>query len=178
MWLNPIPSHPLVLVLFDWRPVENLVEKSPSEWSKLDKIRYLLDQWNVIFDPAGTSPFGVPGDGSGVALLPLMSRHPSVMELGRCLEMLFVANPGDYRHLAAYRCGVEWRVCWIPTRIRGPHGKMLPGEPKPERRRIIPSWLDMRRVEAAELFLEARFRGEVFIPGELWDALNTPAVAA
>ena len=152
-------------------------ESAPAEWSKLDKLRYLLDQWDTIHDPSITAPFGIPGDGSGVALMPLMSRHPSVLELGRTLGLLLWANPGDYRHLIAYR-QCEWRVVWVNTKIRGPRGKLVAGDPKPERRRVLKPWLNMQRVERAESFLEQKFRGEVFIPDELWDALNTPAVAA
>ena len=152
-------------------------ETPPDQWSKLDKIRYLLDQWAVIHDPDVCSQFGAPGDGSGVALMPLMSRHPSVLELGRTLGLLLWANPGDYRHLIAYR-QCEWRVVWVPTRIRGPRGKFIAGDPKPERRRVLHTWVDRRRVDRAESFLEEKFKGEVFIPDELWDALNAPAVAA
>lgn len=152
-------------------------EAPPDQWTKLEKIQYLLDQWHIIHDPDVCSAFGSPGDGSGVALMPLMSRHPSVLELGRVLGLLLWANAGDYRHLIAYR-QCEWRVQWVQTRIRGPHGKMVPGDPKPERRRVLPAWINQQRVASAESFLEQKFQGEVFIPDELWDALNTPAVAA
>lgn len=152
-----------------------MTQAAPEQWTKLEKIQYLLDHWDTIHDPNITAPAG--GDGTGVALMPLMSRHPSVLELGRALGLLLWANPGDYRHLIAYhQC--EWRVCWVPTRIRGPHGKTIPGEPKPERRRILHPWVNMGRVTSGEAFLVAKFRGEVFIPDELWDSLHTPAVAA
>ena len=151
------------------------MQAPPEQWSKIEKIQFLLDQWTTIHDPDVVSPFGSPGDGSGVALMPLMSRHPSVLELGRALGLLLWANPGDYRHLVAFRC-CEWRVVWVPTKIRGPHGKFVAGDPKPERRRVLRPWLDMGRVNRAESFLEDKFRGEVFIPAELWDSLTTPAV--
>lgn len=153
------------------------INVEPDAWCKLEKLQYLLDQWDVIHDPNVTAPLGLTGDGSGVALMPLMSRHPSVLELGRTLGLLLWANPGDYRHLVAYR-QCEWRVQWIPTRIRGPRGKMIVGDPQPVRRRVLPAWINHQRVESGEAFVEAKFRGEVFIPDELWDALNTPAVAA
>lgn len=147
----------------------------PDQWSKLDKIRYLLDQWDVIHDPNVTAPLGV-SDGGSVALMPLMSRHASVLELGRVLGLLLWANPGDYRHLIAYR-QCEWRVVWVPTRIRGPHGKLMAGDPRPERRRVLHPWLKMARVHRAESFLEHKFRGDVFIPDELWHSLNCPGCA-
>lgn len=154
-----------------------ITEAPPEQWSKLEKLQYLLDMWDTIHDPNACSPLGTPGDGSGVALMPLMAHHPSVLELGRTLGLLLWASPGDYRHLVAYR-QCEWRVQWVPTRIRGPRGKLIQGDPKPERRRVLPSWINMQRVRDGEAFLEAKFRGEVFIPDELWAALNTPAVAA
>lgn len=148
----------------------------PEQWTRLEKIQYLLDHWAVIFDPNTTSPYGAPGDGSGVPLLPQMSRHQSVLELAHVMRQLYTAAPGDYRHLKAYRCGVEWRVVWLPSRIKNPRGKWVVGDPRPERRRIIPAWLDMVRVNRAEAFLAERFQGEVFIPAELWDALVKPAI--
>lgn len=154
------------------------IEAAPADWSKREKLKYLLEQRTMIFDPDACSPFGAPGDGSGVALLPLMARHPSVVELERTLKILLNVQPGDYRHLAAFYWGCEYRIVWLPTRIRGPRGKIIQGDPKPERRRVLHSWVKMARVTNAECFLEDRFRGEVFIPDELWDALNTPAVAA
>jgi len=152
-------------------------ESAPAQWSKLDRIRYLLDQWDAIFDPSATSPFGIPGDGSGVALLSLMSRHHSVVELERCLKLLFIVAPGDYRHLKTFRVGCEWRIQEVHQRRRRPNGK-FEIVPVRQRARIMPAWIDKRRVERGELFLEAKFRGDVDIPRELWDALNTPAVAA
>jgi len=152
-------------------------ESAPAQWSKLERIRYLLDSWDLIFDPSCTSPFGTPGDGSGVALLPLMSRHHSIVELGRALGLLFVANPGDYRHLKTYRVGCEWRIQEVHQRRRRPNGK-FEIVPVRQRARIMPPWIDQQRVERGELFLEAKFRGDVDIPRELWDALNAPAVAA
>ena len=147
-------------------------ESPPEQWSKIQKIQFLLDQWNVIFDPDATAPFGTPGDGSGVPLMPLMSRHPSVLELTRTLQLLFRAAPGDYRHLKAFRCGVEWRVVWRTHKIRGPHGKLVDSDPKPERVKILPAWISQTRVRRGEAFLEQQFRGDVNIPDELYHALT------
>lgn len=147
--------------------------ESPADWSKLDRIRFLLDNWDVIFDPNVTSPFG-GSDGGGPALMPLMSRHHSVLELNRCLNMLLSVAPGDYRHLKVFRCGVESRIVWETTKIRGPHGKMILSEPKPRKVAIVPAWIDKQRVHAGEAFLEAKFRGDVDIPSELWHPLTCP----
>lgn len=154
-----------------------MTDTAPADWSKLERIRYLLDLRSFIFDPNTTSPFGVLGDGSGVALLPLMSRHHSVVELERVLQLLFHAAPGNYRHLAAYRWCAEWRTVTELQRRRRPNGKheIVPVR---VRARIKPRWLDMQRVGQGEAFLEAKFRGDVDIPMELWRALNEPAVAA
>lgn len=165
----------------------NKLESAPADWTKLERIRYLLDLRSFIFDPNTTSPFGTPGDGSGVALLPLMSRHHSVVELERVLKLLFTASPGDYRHLAAYRWCAEWRTVTELQRRRRPNGKheIVPVR---VRARLQPRWLDVKfdkngvpiggRVARAESFLEQKFRGDVDIPMELWRALNEPAVAA
>lgn len=155
-----------------------MTDTAPSDWSKLERIRYLLDQWDSIYDPNTTAPFGTPGDGTGVALLPLMAHHPSVLELSRCLQLLYHAAPGDYRHLKAFRCGVEWRIRTDHIRKRRPSGKGFEIVEVRSRAKITPAWLNMNRVHNAEAFLEDKFRGEVFIPAELWDALHTPAVAA
>lgn len=151
-------------------------EAAPADWTKLERIRYLLDLRSFIFDPNTTSPFGAPGDGSGVALLPLMSRHHSVVELERVLKLLFIASPGDYRHLAAYRWGCEYRTVTELQRRRRPNGKheIVPVR---VRARIQPRWLNMTRVRNGEAFLEAKFRGDVDIPQELWHSLNCPGCA-
>lgn len=145
---------------------------APSEWTRLEKIQFLLDSRDLIFDPNVVSAFGAPGDGSGVPLMPLMARHASVVELERTLRLLLIAAPGDYRHLAAFRWGSEWRIVWVPSRIKNPRGKWVVGDPRPERRRIIPSWLDQQRVRRAESFLVDRFRGDVSIPDELYHSLT------
>ena len=143
-------------------------ESVPADWTKLEKIRFLLDNWDLIHDPDITS--GSPGDGSGVALMPLMSRHQSVIELGRTLGLLLWANPGDYRHLIAFR-QCEWRGVSATVKVRGPRGKPVEVEQR-QRQRVLPRWLNMQRVRAGEAFLEAKFQGDVNIPDELYHALT------
>ena len=146
--------------------------------TRLGRVRFLLDHWSVIFDPDCVSPWGSPGDGSGVALLPLMSRHPSVRELDRVLGLLFRVDAGDYRHLRAYRCGVEWRTVDRLVRVRRPHRRGFEVVSRRVREPVVPSWVRPGRVERGERFCVDKFRGEVFVPDELWDAWHRPAVAA
>jgi hypothetical protein len=149
-------------------------EKRPEDWDKLDKIRYLLDQWDAIWDWTGAA-LKDSGDGSGgrgTVPLPLMASHPSVVELGRCIGLLRGAAPGDCRHLMAFHTA-EWRIAqkWAPRQLRSRKLELVEIR---ERERIVPRWLDMGRVDRAERWLVEHFRGEVFIPKDLWDALTKP----
>ena len=148
-------------------------ELHPDQWSKLDRIRFLLDHWSDIFDPGVTSPAGIFGDGSGVPLMPMMSHHPSILELQRCLDALASWSPSAYRHLKAYRCNSEWRQVRAMVEIKLPSGRTdeIPGWRK---ERITPRWVSLSKVADAEAHLLATVRGEVFIPKELWDGLTKP----
>lgn len=155
--------------------VKSKVELAPAlPESKLEKIQYLLDHWEDIFDPSGTSAVGSPGDGSGVALLPLMSRHRSVRELERCLGVLGVEAPGQLAHLKAFRCA-EWRIRVDRVRVTRPRrqGKRVQSEQveRRSRERVVPGWVRQEKVRLAEGRLVKLFRGQVDIPGELWDSL-------
>lgn len=174
--LRVVRSYLLRCLLLRYMKEEDpLLEEHPSRWSKLERIQFLLDSWDEIFDPNVTSPAEGTGDGTGIALMPKMARHPSVTELVRCLGLLSAKHRILYRHLKAYRCQAEWRLKDKPTLIRGPHGKIIPGEPVRERERITPSWINLLRVDAAEQIVAAYFQGEVFIPKELWDGLTKTA---
>lgn len=149
-------------------------ELHPSQWSKLERIQFLLDRWDEIFDPSVTSPaVGVAGGGSGIPLLPQMARHSSVVELARCLEALRQERPALYQHLKFYRCNCEWRQVRAMIRVRLTSGRWdeIPGW---KRERIVPRWISLSYVSRAEEFLASVFRGEVFIPKELWDGLTRP----
>jgi hypothetical protein len=153
--------------------------------SRVARIRFLLDHWEDIFDPSVTSPGGSPGDGSGVAMLPLMSRHRSVLELARCLVVLAEEAPVQHSHLRAYH-GAEWRVRVVRVRKRRPHKRSQGGRPKVEvvetrsRERIVPAWVRMEKVRSGEERLAELFRGSVEIPEDLADAvlLSTDEVEA
>lgn len=103
--------------------------------------------------------------------LTAMSRDRTVVELDRCLNLLAGASPPLYRHLKAYRCDVEWRQVRSKYKVRGPLGKDI--EVMGWRKeRIVPPWVDMAKVSDAESLLTALFRGQVFLPKELWDGLT------
>lgn len=142
--------------------------------SKRARIVHLLGHWEDIFDPDGASSFGSPGDGSGVALLPLMSRHPSVVELVRCLRVLGEEAPVQLSHLKAYHCA-EWRIRVDHVRVKRPRrqgGKLMSELVESRtRERIVPSWVRLEKVRRAEDRLVELFRGRVAIPEDLSDAL-------
>lgn len=138
--------------------------------SKRDKIVYLLDHWDDIHDPSVTSPGGSPGDGSGVPLLPLVTRSPSVRELVRCLAILKTEACSQHDHLMAYHTA-EWRVHRWSEQKRRKGGK-LETVNRHERQRITPSWVRLEKVRRAEERLCELFVGAVFIPRPFWDALT------
>lgn len=142
--------------------------------TKRDRIVYLLDHWDEIFDPNVTSPLGSPSSG-GVQLMPLMSRHPSVVELARCLVVLRRVAPRQHDHLKAYYLA-EWRIRTDVVRKKRRGGKFETTELR-RRERVVPRWVRLEKVRRGEGVLVEAFSGEVFIPSELWDALTRPAAA-
>jgi hypothetical protein len=158
----------------EWQPSERELVRRRDR--RLENIRFLLDQWDAIWCPLN-GPSGVRGDGGSLALLPTVAGHRSVRELERVLRLLFVAAPGDYRHLKAYRCDVEWRTTDRLRRRRRPRGHGFEIVQVRERERVLPRWLDMGRVYRAEDWLEAHFKGDPELPREMRDD-HPPAVAA
>lgn len=156
-------------------------QKRPEEWDKRERIQFLLDRWDDIFAPSLPSLMASgPVSGSASSMspkpLPAMASHASVKELARCLEALLSASPGDYRHLKTYRCGAEYRQVRAMIRVKL-HSGRYDGIPGWKRERLVPRWINAQRVERAEAFIERLFRGEVFIPRELWDGLMRPLVS-
>ena len=151
-------------------------ENDPAKWGKLERIRFLLDRWDEIFDPNVTSPKGSPGDGSGTPRLPHMARHPSVVELARCLDVLAQTAPSLYHHLKAFRCSAEWRQVRALVSVQLTSGRWdkIPGW---ARERVVPDWINLDKVADAEALLACLFDGEVFIPKDLWVGLTAPAGA-
>jgi len=152
------------------------VENPPEKWTRIQKIQYLLEQWDAIFDGAASSTR--PGESLGLRLLPAMANHPSVKELDRCLILLQEHAPKQYQHLKSYHCGSEWRIQTIHVRKRRPSGKGFETVEIRQRQKLYPRWIVLEKVRRGEQFLSDRFRGEVFIPDELWNALHKPAMAA
>ena len=109
--------------------------------------------------------------------MPRMAHHTSVLELDRCLLLLQAHALCQFQHLKAYH-NAEWRIRTDKVKRRRPSGKGFETVEIRRRDRIQPRWVRLEKVRNGQQFLAASFRGEVFIPSELWDALRTPAVAA
>lgn len=156
------------------------MNEDPTKWNKVERIRFLLDHWTDIFD-GGVVSRGIDGSSKSVprsrepGRLPEMASHPSVTELQRCLSSLAEGDPAGYKHLKAYRC-CEWRTVDTIRSVKLVSGKwdIVPDR---MRERIVPRWVSPGLVADAEKTLEALFRGEVFIPKDLWDGLTKPVAA-
>lgn len=144
----------------------------PAKWTKRQRIQFLLDRWGDIFEPDIASSLSASGGGSGLdAALPKMAHHWSVVELLRCMRLLAQTDLSAHNHLKAFRCSAEWRQVRAMIRVRLQSGRWdeIPGW---RRERIVPHWIDPRLVLRAEKALEESFRGDVFIPKDLWDGLT------
>lgn len=137
--------------------------------SKRDKIVYLLDHWDDIHDPDATSPQG-SANGGGAHLMSLMSRHPSVVELSRCLAVLKLEHKLWHDHCKAFHTA-EWGISVRRSTRKRKGGKQEQVVLR-DRVRRPPAWVTMDYVRSGEFRLEELFVGPVFIPGELWDALT------
>lgn len=138
--------------------------------TKREKIVFLLEHWDELFDPSVTSPQGSPGDGSGVGLMPAMCHHPSVRELDRCLGVLKSVAPVQFSHLMATHTA-EWRIRVDHVRVRRERGLTEVVERR-VRERLVPRWVDAGKVRRAHAALAEGFQGSVSIPDDLWDALT------
>jgi hypothetical protein len=147
----------------------------PTEWSDLEKIRYLLDQWANIFDPGPLVAQNGPGGGrDSVPLMPEVAHHPSVVELEHTLLRLALAEPVEHRHVRAFRCDVEWKIGHVWQKRTLPSGR--PDWVLVRRReRLVPDWVSMGKVADGEAWIELHFRGPVYIPSPFWDALTKAA---
>ena len=144
----------------------------PSEWSKRQRIQFLLDRWDDIFGPDIASSLNGNRGGSGLdSALPEMAHDRSVVELQRCLSSLALDDPAGHKHLKFFRCNAEWRQVSAKIKFRGPNGRQLEGVGW-KRERIVPAWIDPRLVVRAEQYLEREFKGALFIPKDLWDGLT------
>jgi hypothetical protein len=146
-------------------------ELPPEQWTPRDRIVYLLDHWQDIFDP-GLSGQGYGGANESVPLLPEMAHEASVVCLEQALGGLRLELPLEHAHLRAYRCAAEWRMGetlrprWLVS------GKKV-FVPVPAAIRIVPSWVSRTRVVTAENWLLDVVE-DVSIPQPLWDGLTKP----
>lgn len=160
----------------------------PSErkpLSRRERIELLLEHWPDFWECAARDD-GPSGDG-GVYLLPGMSRHPSVIELGRALGALATFAPSKSTHLFAYYAA-PFRTVRSAKETRTKHGRKVklagnPADPKSwaySRERVLPSWVRLQKVHdgvtliaqepADQQQAERRpwqYRGAVFIPQPL-----------
>lgn len=157
-----------------------MTDAKPEDWTKLDRVRYILDHWQDIYDPGITGTWATftgtshqaPASKRPVAL-PRMAEHRSVRQLERALCTLATSEPDLARHLKAYRCNAEWRTAdrWYVRRL--PSGKRDLVEQR-ARERIVPSWVSLTKVLLAEELLARLLPEYVEIPPDLWRALTKP----
>jgi len=149
------------------------VELPPSEqMDDLAKIRFLLSHWRDIWESPLQGP-GYGGSDDSVPMLPEVAKHPTVRELDRCLGVLFVVEPVNYRHLRAGVVSVEWRIARVQRTFKLPSGKKEKLWVR-EREPLVPDWVQPERVEQGELFLADEFEGIPYLPKPLWRSLTEP----
>jgi hypothetical protein len=120
----------------------------PDVKSRVGRIVVLLDHWQDFFETSARDD-GPSGDG-GVYLLPGMSRHPSVVELGRALGQLWLFAPGCSAHLFAY-FAAPIRNTDRRRRVKS-KGKFHVVDER-VRARVLPSWIQEKRVVAGVRFV-------------------------
>lgn len=152
--------------------------KSPEQWDNLDRLRFVLDRWQDIFDVTVSS--SRPKDGSRASSssrepgsLPEMADDHSIRKIECALTILADREPVLARHLKAYRCNAEWRTADRWTVRRLPSGKRDIVEQR-VREKIVPSWVSLAKVSSAEHLLLKLLHGDVSIPRDLWRALTKP----
>lgn len=157
-----------------------MLDTRPEEWSKLDRLRYVLDHWQDIFDPGVTSTWATFTGTSHQAPaskrpspLPLMAGDLTVRKIERALTVLADREPVLARHLKAYRCNAEWRCKNEWQVVTLPSGKKDIVERR-VREKIVPRWVNLSSVAEAESLLLRLVRGDVSIPSDLWHALTRP----
>jgi len=155
-----------------------MTEARPEDWTKLDRIRYLLDHWQDIWDAGVTSTWATFTGISRVTTgshsptpLPRMAHHPTIRKIERALTTLADCEPVKVRHLKAYRCNAEWRCKDQLVLVRLPSGKHDLVERR-VRDKIVPRWVNLNYVTEAEQLLTKLVSGHAEIPPDLWKALT------
>jgi len=151
--------------------------------TRREQIVFLLEHLRDCCGPGGSGGGRGDSDGSiGFALTSAMADHPSVIELGRCLDLLRRMAPAHARDLEAY-FGSHYYVDWVPVTVkRGNRWVRVldkDGQPskRPVRRRSLPAWLacvpmdretgEPQTVARGVDFISGTFRGEPFVPKQL-----------
>lgn len=144
------------------------MKPSSMPMSKRDKLCYLLDHWDDIHSPPASGHGG--SSGSSTPHLSPMSKHPSVVELGRCLRLLKAENKLHHDHVKAFH-GAEWGIS-----VRRSTRKRKGGKSEQivirDRVRRPPQWVKAGYVRLGEFRLEELFVGAVSIPEPLYLALT------
>lgn len=125
-------------------------------------IEKLLAEYGEFFHVLGS---GAQTGGDGLGFLPGMSRHPSVLELCRCLELLYRVSPSHYQHLKAFYTA-ETRTVDVQIRSKTKKGKRHTVTVR-QRQALIPVWVKRTKVQTAVRFISQNYRGPVYLPKEL-----------
>lgn len=155
-----------------------MTDAKPEDWTKLDRVRHILDHWQDIYYPGGSDSLATFTGTSHQAptskeprALPRMADHRTVRLLERALCTLATSEPDLTRHLKAFRCNADWRTIdrWYVRRL--PSGKPDIVEQR-VRERIVPTWVSLTKVRLAEVLLVRLLPDSIEIPPELWRALK------
>ncbi len=133
--------------------------------TKRERVEFLLEHWTDFYETMHSHDRIHDSDGAALTLMPPMSRHPSVVELKRCVDLAKVSMPVRHSHMMAFY-GAEWRTVTRQKKIRNPHGKLVMSDVR-VRERIKQPWIRGQKVRDAVDFITAAFEGPVFIPAEL-----------
>lgn len=136
--------------------------------TKKEKIIHLLDHWDDIHTPPSPNTGGTSG--SSTPHLSPMSKHPSVLELTRCLTQLKTENKLWHDHLKAHH-NAEWRIHTRRSTRKRKNGKTEQIVHR-DRVRKPPTWVKHGYVTAGHHRLEQLFNGTVSIPEPLYQALT------
>lgn len=151
--------------------------------TRRERIVFLLDHLADCCGPGGSGAGPGDSDGTiGFALTSSMADHPSVIELGRCLELLRRMAPAHARDLEAY-FGCGWHVERVP-KTQQRKGRLVTVMNADGRAvtvdrlvRSLPGSLaamakdretrEPRTVARGIDFISGVFRGDVFVPAQL-----------
>lgn len=162
----------------------------PDLASREGRVVFLLSHWNDFFETAARDDGPSSGEcaacagwyakkhtcgTTGVYLLPGMSRHRSVVELGRALGSLRFYAPGCAAHLCGYYdAPFRTTVAWREVRVKGRKRRIQ----RPVLERVLPSWVEKRQVEAAVRFVAQKPRSDAEALLRPWCFRGNPRIPA